>query len=360
MKVLLVSEHARTINDAVFRVLESRGVVFQQVVMSDLRRQGGSRLATKLRRYFPNQSLTKPIAEAVASFRPDLVHAGSGRSLGLAVVKALKRHPQVPILFDHGAIGGLNLFNPFDWMTFFNQRIDKLVVPSHALVNNWMGQAWLRRCITPARCAVLHHAFEPPAQIGSEDRAALRTKLGLGPDDFVIGTVCNIRPIKNLPFLADVVRRLGPPFVFVVIGPAGDAAELQRLKDAGGDRLRLLGLMPGAGNLMPAFDLHATPTRLPGESFGLAPVEAMSRSVPVLTMNFGGTAEIVEDGVSGLALPADPAHWMRAISALAADPERRRRMGEAARARVAARFTPEVIATDCLDLYQRVAGARGA
>lgn len=360
MKVLLVSEHAGTINDPVFRLLESRGVVFHRIALSELRREGGSRLARKQRRYFPDQGITGPIAEAVAAFRPDLVHAGAGRPVGLAVVKALKDHPQLPVVFDHGAIGGLNLFNPFDWMTYFNRRIDKLVVPSHAMVNNWMGQAWLRRFISAERCAVLHHGIEQPVPADPRDREALRSGFGLRPDEFVVGTVCTIRPIKNLPFLAEAVRRLGPPFVLAVIGPSGDAAELQRLRDTGGDRLRLLGLVPGARTVMRAFDLYATPTGLPGESFGLAAVEAMTQSLPVLTMNFGGTAEIVEHGISGLALPSDTAHWMQAISALAADPERRRRMGEAARRRAGERFSPAAIAADCLDIYRSVAGVVAA
>ncbi|BCH22266.1 glycosyltransferase family 4 protein [Mesorhizobium sp. L-8-3] len=355
MKVLLVSERAETINDPVFRVLESRGVVFHRIALSELRLEGGSRLARKRRRYFPDRNITGPVAEAVATFGPDLVHAGAGRPVGLAVVKALRDHQKVPVIFDHGAIGGLNLFNPFDWMTYFNRRIDKLVVPSHAMVNNWMGQAWLRRCISAERCAVLHHAIEQPAQADPRDREALRSGFGLRPDEFVIGTVCTIRPIKNLPFLADAVRRLGPPFVFAVIGPAGDAAELQRLRDAGGDRLRLLGLVPRARTVMAAFDLYATPTGLPGESFGLAAVEAMSQSLPVLTMNFGGSAEIVEHNVAGLTLPPDAGHWMQAITALAAEPERCRQMGEAGRRRAAARFSPEAIAADCLALYRSVA-----
>lgn len=354
MKVLLVSEGAKVLNHAVFRVLEKHGVTFRHIVLSGFRDERRSGLARKFDRYFPNDKVTQPIAKAVAAFRPDVVHVASGRPVALAVLKALKRHPRVPVLFDHGAIGGLNLFNPFDWKTYFNPRIDKLVVPSHAMLNNWMGGNFLRRCITPSRVAVLHHAIDLPEGNGV-DRAALRARLGIGAKDFAIGTVCAIRPIKDVPFLADVVRRLGPPFVLVVIGGTRDQAELKRLQDAAGDRLRLTGHLPDAPDLMPAFDLYATPTRTPGESFGLAIGEAMSRSVPVLTMNFGGTADIVENEASGLTLPADPEHWMQAILALANDPDRRSRMGEAARRRIAERFSPETIAAECLELYRRTA-----
>jgi len=358
MKVLLVSEGAKVLNHAVFRVLETGGVTFRHVVLSELRNEKGSRLARKFGRYFPSGKITQPIADAVAAFRPDLVHIATGRPVALAVMKALEGQPGVPVLFDHGAIGGLNLLNPFDWKTYFNRRVDKLVVPSHAMVNNWMGGKLLRRCISPSRVAVLHHAIELPEGNGV-DRAALRARLGIGPKDFAVGTVCAIRPIKNLPFLADVVRRLGPPFVLVVVGATRDEAELRRLREAGGDRLKLVGQIANARDLMPAFDLYATPTQMPGESFGLAIAEAMSRSVPVLSMNVGGTGDIVENEVSGLALPADPMHWKLAIAALATDPDRRTRMGAAGRQRIADRFSPEAIAAECLGLYRRTARLGG-
>jgi glycosyltransferase involved in cell wall biosynthesis len=131
-------------------------------------------------------------------------------------------------------------------------------------------------------------------------------------------------------------------------------SELDRIRSAGADRLRLLGPIPHAVNVMPAFDLYVTPTRLPGESFGMAPAEAMSQGVPVLTMEFGGTAEIIEHGVSGLALPLAASDWVHAISALAADPHRRARMGEAARQRIQRRFSSDAVAADCMLLFRSV------
>lgn len=359
MRVLLVSEEGQSHEAPLLQAATAKGVVFHRVALAPLRKAGGSSMARTIRRYLPGATLTRPIAEAVADFKPDLIHVDLRRAVALAVVKAMRGRTDIPIVMDHGAVGGLNALNPFDWQTYFNRRIAKIVLPARATVNHWLGSPLLSRCISAKRCAVVPLFVQPlPEAVDEAGRAALREKYGFGPDVFVIGTVCNIRPIKNLPFIAAIVRELGKDFVFAVVGRDLDAEETARIREAGGERVRLLGRITYAQSMMSCFDLYVTPTRRGGEGFGQAQAEAMSNGVPALAMNFGGCAEIFEHGVSGLALPADPAHWKQAILDLAADPARRRRMGEAARSRISERFSPDAIASQRIDFYRAViAGA---
>jgi glycosyltransferase involved in cell wall biosynthesis len=67
--------------------------------------------------------------------------------------------------------------------------------------------------------------------------------------------------------------------------------------------------------------------------------DCMAAGLPVVASPLGQIAEVVEDGTSGLLVPDDPAAVADALAALARDPERRRRMGAAARARIAAAYT---------------------
>lgn len=355
MRVLLVSEEEQSHEAPLLEATTEKGVIFRRIVLAPLRKSGGSQPTRTIRRYLPAAALTRPIAEAVADFRPDLIHVDSRRAVALAVVKAMRGKPDIPIVMDHGAVGGLNALNPFDWMSYFNRRITKLVLPARSTVNHWLGSPLLSRLISAKRCAVVPLFVQPlPERVDETGRAELRGTYGFRPDVFVIGTVCNIRPIKNLPFIAAVVRDLGKGFVFAVVGSELDAEEAARIRAAGGEQVRFLGRIPYAQAMMACFDLYVTPTRRGGEGFGQAQAEAMSNGVPALAMNFGGCAEIFEHGVSGLALPADPAHWKQAIVELAADPDRRRRMGEAARWRIYDRFSPAAIASQRIDFYRAV------
>jgi glycosyltransferase involved in cell wall biosynthesis len=68
--------------------------------------------------------------------------------------------------------------------------------------------------------------------------------------------------------------------------------------------------------------------------------EAMSQGLPVVAARAGAVDELVEDGRTGLLVPADnPGALARATEALIRDPVRRARMGHAARKVIEERFS---------------------
>ena len=90
-----------------------------------------------------------------------------------------------------------------------------------------------------------------------------------------------------------------------------------------------------------------------------AALEAMAVGVPVVVTDVGGMADAVTDGVNGLLVPSrDPAALANALLELAADPERRRQMGERGRARAIADFDVKTRARAMLEQYQRLVDER--
>jgi glycosyltransferase involved in cell wall biosynthesis len=81
-------------------------------------------------------------------------------------------------------------------------------------------------------------------------------------------------------------------------------------------------------------------------------LEAMAMALPVVSTPVGGVPELVEDGVSGVLVPpGDAAALAAALEALIADPERRRRLGEAARRRIEERFDARLTAARFRELF---------
>jgi glycosyltransferase involved in cell wall biosynthesis len=107
--------------------------------------------------------------------------------------------------------------------------------------------------------------------------------------------------------------------------------------DAGvGDRVHFLGSvahhdLPG---VFRAADLALLTTE-PPESFGIVLIEAMACGLPAIATDYPGVRAVVDEGETGLVVPAgDVAAVAAAIRALAEDgPERRRAMGGAGRAK---------------------------
>jgi glycosyltransferase involved in cell wall biosynthesis len=92
------------------------------------------------------------------------------------------------------------------------------------------------------------------------------------------------------------------------------------------------------------------PSRWP-EPFGLTATEAMMRGTAVVASDIGGLADIVEDGVTGMRVPAgDEAALGSALVQILSDRMYAERLGAAARARARDAFTLD----RCLASFERL------
>ena len=94
------------------------------------------------------------------------------------------------------------------------------------------------------------------------------------------------------------------------------------------------------------------------EGFGLTVTEPMWKGRPVVASAVGGIRDQVEDGVSGVLLddPRDGAELVAALSALLADPDRRREMGRAAHLRVRDHYLADRHLIQYAELFAQLAG----
>jgi glycosyltransferase involved in cell wall biosynthesis len=90
------------------------------------------------------------------------------------------------------------------------------------------------------------------------------------------------------------------------------------------------------------------------EGLGSGALLAMSAGVPVIASNVGGLPEVIRHGENGLLVDNDPEAIRRAIRELQEDPERARRIGDAARHTVMERFTVEQMVRRTMDVYHQV------
>jgi glycosyltransferase involved in cell wall biosynthesis len=95
------------------------------------------------------------------------------------------------------------------------------------------------------------------------------------------------------------------------------------------------------------------------EGLGMVFLEAQGSAVPVVSFNSGGISEAVEHGVTGLlAPPGDDEALAAHITRLLQNPELRRQMGAAGRARVEQRFSLGRQTALLEDLYDEVIAER--
>ncbi|MEM8713856.1 MAG: glycosyltransferase family 4 protein [Planctomycetota bacterium] len=106
-------------------------------------------------------------------------------------------------------------------------------------------------------------------------------------------------------------------------------------------------------------DVFVTPS-LCFDTFGLVNLEAMEHAKPVVATTFGGSREVIADGVTGfIENPFDVDVYAGRIAEILRDPERGARMGEAGRQRLFERFTMARLADEFLEEYEAAAALAG-
>jgi glycosyltransferase involved in cell wall biosynthesis len=107
-----------------------------------------------------------------------------------------------------------------------------------------------------------------------------------------------------------------------------------------------------------AFDVLLLPSA--NEGTPVSAIEALAAGRPVVATRVGGVPDVVRDGEDGfLVEPGDLEALAERLALLAAEPERRRQMGDRGRRRVLARYGVERLVDDVDRLYRSLLADRG-
>ncbi len=196
---------------------------------------------------------------------------------------------------------------------------------------------------------VVPERFDPAvhAEAGARRRAAW----GVEPGGTVVGFVGTFGPWHGAELLAEAARGLasepGMLFVFAGAGPRAAATERLFVEAGLAGRARLVGRVAPdeIPEILAGIDVAVTPQvpNADGTPFFGSPTklfEYMAAGRAIVASELDQLGEVIEHDVSGwLVPPNDPRALAAALAALAADPEKRRQLGNAARETALARYS---------------------
>ena len=197
------------------------------------------------------------------------------------------------------------------------------------------------------------------------DVAAERARLGIRPEEIVIGCVANFNPVKGHGTLVKAFSRLrrdlpGTSLRLLLAGdgPVRAAMEEEVRRLELGDRVLFVGHRPVPTREYLVSDIVVSPSDT--EGFSNTIVEAMAFARPVVATAVGGTPEAVDDGRTGILIPpGNPEAMARALRDLVEDPQRRERLGAAAAVEARQRFERGGMMQRIESLIMDQVGSRG-
>ena len=191
--------------------------------------------------------------------------------------------------------------------------------------------------------------------------ADVRSELGIAADAPLVGVVAGLRAPKALDIFiraVDELRRKHAGLRALIVGNPDASGEDKRLLDlmrelSLDDTLIFTGLRRDVADVLAAMDVAVLSSDHEGSP--LSVMEYMEAARPVVATNVGGIPDLVVDGVTGILVPPrDPTALAAAISGLLDDPDLRRRLGEAGRARRRSEFDISNTVRRVEDLYEEL------
>ncbi|MDQ2724570.1 MAG: glycosyltransferase family 4 protein [Actinomycetota bacterium] len=214
------------------------------------------------------------------------------------------------------------------------------------------------------RVVTIHNGVRPPAVTTGDDGRRVRRELGISEDAVVATMLGVMRPGKGHRQLIAADARLAPGtrLRFVCAGDGPLADELGREADElgreavrrGSPEARIIfpGWRSDVGAILAASDMIVHPTLF--DALPTALIQGLAAGLPAVASNVGGVPEIVSSDCGILVAPDDPAALADALQALAEDPQKRAKMGAAARARFDTEFAADIWAGRLRALYDTV------
>lgn len=177
-------------------------------------------------------------------------------------------------------------------------------------------------------------------------------------ESFTVGTVANLRPIKNIDGLMRAAVRVLERFPharFEVAGEGEQRAELEKLHAELnlGERFALRGSVADVPGFLRVVDVAVLPSH--SEGMSNAVLEFMAAGKPILATAVGANPKLLAGGCGRLVPPGDETALAGGICELLSDAPARVALGSAARAKVEAEYSRGAMLRRFERFYQSLA-----
>jgi glycosyltransferase involved in cell wall biosynthesis len=283
--------------------------------------------------------------------RFDLLHANEAHALTAGWLAGA--HRRLPLLSSRRI--GFPLQR--NWVSRARFRaLDRFVANSKDVARSLLESGF------PAeRIAIVNEGVEIPERVSTEQRNAARKRWNVTGGEFLFGCASAFVPEKGQRHVVEALRPVREKFPRTRVLLAGEGSCLEDVRRlAARLELQQAVLLPGFVTDMPEFyaalDAFVFPSEF--EGLGTALQAAMAYGLPVISTTRGALGEVVEDGRTAIVAEPDAASFAAAMTELMGDAALQKRLGEAGREEIIARFSADRMVANTLAVYEEVTGTK--
>ena len=276
------------------------------------------------------------LRRVIRAFRPQLVHTHSSKAGVLGRLAAFAEKVPIVIHSVHGFGFGPHQSLPVRTAFLAAERLVARGTTAFIAVSRENLEQGVRLGLFPReKVQVIRSGIDLAAFAGAAEGEAVRSRLGIAPEDPVVLQVSCFKPQKAPERFVTMAALLAPRFPrarFLLVGDGELRSSVERLAAAYGvsGQLQLLGWRREVASLFAAADVVTLTSRFEGLPRVL--VEARACGKPVVAMAVDGVVEVVQEGVNGFLVPeGDVAGMASKVAWLLEHPEQARAMGQAGR-----------------------------
>ncbi|MEV5356399.1 glycogen synthase [Streptomyces sp. NPDC052693] len=241
------------------------------------------------------------------------------------------------------------------------EAADAVIAVSGAMREDILG---CYPALDPDKVHVVHNGIDTSLYRPDHGTDAL-DRIGLDRSRPYVLFVGRITRQKGVPHLLRAVRDIDPAAQVVLCAGAPDTPEIDReFRELFAELSEVRDGVFWIPKMLPRPEViqlltHAALFVCPSvyEPLGIVNLEAMACGTPVVASAVGGIPEVVDDGRTGLLVPAGDgfeAGLARAMDTVLGDPQAARRMGEAGRERAVGEFGWDAVARRTVRLYEEI------
>ena len=284
--------------------------------------------------------------------KPDVVHLNSPKAGGLGAVAAFLYKTLYP---TPSTLTPRTIFTVHGWpfneprpqwqkmLMYFFSWLGALFQNRVILLNQADFETALR-FIPKRKCVLIPNGISIPDFLPrTEARRILSERIGrpISDDTILIGTIAELTKNKGITYLIDAINQMRnkKQELRIKVTIVGDGELREELKEKIKhlrleDSILLSGFIPDASRHLTAFDLFVLPSLKEGLPYSI--MEAMAAGLPIVATRVGGIPDMITDGREGVLVEPRNAHSLAyAVGRLIQNPDLRRALGSAARARAA-------------------------